>query len=58
VIIFSNRPARIVAEIRINLPRPRSQEARYTAGFDSLTKEIFGLINKNVNHSGAWSYEI
>jgi NitT/TauT family transport system ATP-binding protein len=58
VIIFSNRPARIVAEIRINLPRPRSQEARYTARFDALTKEIFGLINKSVIQAGQWSYDI
>ena len=47
VIVFSPRPARIVAEIRINLPRPRSAEVRFDAVFDQRAKEIFDLIHKS-----------
>jgi NitT/TauT family transport system ATP-binding protein len=45
--VFSPRPARIVAEIRINLPRPRSAEVRFDAVFDQRAKEIFDLIHKS-----------
>jgi NitT/TauT family transport system ATP-binding protein len=48
VIILSNRPAHVVAEIDIDLPRPRTQDARFTPAFDSLSKEIFGLIHQSV----------
>jgi len=47
VIVFSDRPARIVAEIKIPLPRPRTGDDRYDEGFDALVKEIFAHIHKS-----------
>jgi len=47
VIVFSDRPAHIVTEIKVNLPRPRTQEARFCEEFDRLIKEVFGLIHKS-----------
>ncbi|MGI6097288.1 MAG: ABC transporter ATP-binding protein [Dethiobacteria bacterium] len=38
--IFSARPARVVAEIEIELPRPRSQELLTSGEFAALKKEV------------------
>jgi len=58
VIVFSNRPAKIIAEIKINLPRPRSSEARYNAAFDEIVKNIFSLIHKSAGNKAGWFYEV
>jgi NitT/TauT family transport system ATP-binding protein len=58
VIVFSDRPARIVTEIKINLPRPRTQDARFSQDFDRLTKEVFGLIHKSSVKTAEWVYAI
>ncbi len=49
VIVFSDRPARIGTEFKINLPRPRTQEARYSPAFDYLAKEVFGVIHSSAS---------
>lgn len=58
VIVFSNRPARIVAEIRISLPRPRTASARYDAVFDDLVRQIFSYINSSNKSKASWCYEL
>ena len=40
VIVLSRRPGRLVADIDIDLPRPRSAELRYEPAFLRLTKLI------------------
>lgn len=47
VIVFSPRPARIAADIRINLPRPRTGEVRFDPVFEQQAKEIFDVIHQS-----------
>ena len=58
VVVFSGRPGRILAEIRINLPRPRTADAKYCSEFDLLTKKICGIIQHSASKKATWSYEI
>jgi NitT/TauT family transport system ATP-binding protein len=44
VIVFSNRPAKIVEEVHIDIPRPRAAEIRSSALFKELTDYIWSLI--------------
>lgn len=47
VIVFSPRPARIAADIKINLPRPRTGEVRFDPVFEQRSKEIFDVIHQS-----------
>jgi len=38
VMVFSPRPARIVAEMKVDLPRPRQEETRYDPKFLQFAK--------------------
>jgi NitT/TauT family transport system ATP-binding protein len=58
VIVFSNRPAKVIAEIKINLPRPRTADVRYNALFDELVKSIFSLIHKSAGNKAGWFYDV
>jgi len=58
VIVFSTRPARIVAEIKIKLPRPRNPDVKFEESFDRHVKEIFGLIHQSAAKKKEWSYDI
>ena len=44
VLVFSQRPGRIIKEVRVDLPRPRTEEIRYSAEFLRLEKELRGSI--------------
>jgi NitT/TauT family transport system ATP-binding protein len=47
VVIFSRRPARVVKEILVRLPEPRTQKARFTPDFtaaERLASEALGVI--------------
>jgi len=47
VVIFSRRPARVVTEILVRLPEPRSQKVRFTAAFTDAERrasEALGLV--------------
>jgi NitT/TauT family transport system ATP-binding protein len=46
VVVFSNRPARIVEEVDIDIARPRTAEVRSSAIFKELTDYIWSLILK------------
>ena len=49
VIVMSARPGRIAADLRIDLPRPRTVELRATEAFGKLNLEIFrALTGKTV----------
>ncbi len=41
VVIFSSRPGRVKAELRVDVPRPRQPATRYSAGFLELKKQIW-----------------
>jgi len=58
VIVFSTRPARIVAEIKIKLPRPRNPDVKFEEGFDRHVKEIFAHIHQSAPKKKEWSYDI
>lgn len=53
VIVFSQRPARVVAEIVIDIARPRHDATRKTNRFDALTNEIRDLILKTATERPA-----
>ncbi|MNC40133.1 Aliphatic sulfonates import ATP-binding protein SsuB [compost metagenome] len=58
VIVFSARPASIVEEIRISLPRPRSPQVRENPQFDRLAKKIWSLIHSTAERKEGQEYEI
>jgi len=47
VIVFSDRPARVVAEIRIDLPRPRTPQVKHSPRFAALTEQVWDLIHSS-----------
>lgn len=58
IIIFSARPAMIVEEVKINLPRPRSPQLKDNAEFDFLAKKVWGLIHTTAGKKVNVEYEI
>jgi NitT/TauT family transport system ATP-binding protein len=44
VIVFSNAPGRIVADIAVRAPRPRGARFRIDPEFVSVTNEVRGLL--------------
>jgi NitT/TauT family transport system ATP-binding protein len=47
VIVFSRRPARVVTEIAVKLPEPRSQKVRFTRPFthaERIASEALGIV--------------
>jgi len=44
VLVFSQRPGRIIKEVKVDLLRPRTEEIRYSAEFLRLEKELRGSI--------------
>jgi len=40
VLAFSNRPARLVLDMAVDLPRPRREDMRYTPEFGEMAKEL------------------
>jgi NitT/TauT family transport system ATP-binding protein len=45
VIVFSDRPGTVLADVEIDLPRPRDGRVRESTKFSRLTTEIWGLIH-------------
>lgn len=58
VVIFSNSPAHIVDEIKINLPRPRTANVKNNSEFDYLVKHIWDIIHKTAQKKVKLEYEI
>lgn len=48
VVVFSARPGRLKADIRINLPRPREPGLRKTADYAHLRNQIWDLLRDEV----------
>jgi NitT/TauT family transport system ATP-binding protein len=44
VLVMSDRPGRIVGELDVPFPYPRSPELRHTAEFGELTRQVSGLL--------------
>lgn len=44
VLVLSNRPAQIILDRKVDIPRPRSEEVRYTKKFQTLARELRSAI--------------
>jgi NitT/TauT family transport system ATP-binding protein len=44
VIVFSARPARVCAIVKIDIPRPRSLETKHGAQLQEYVKQVWSLI--------------
>ncbi|MEK6220760.1 MAG: ABC transporter ATP-binding protein [Chloroflexota bacterium] len=44
VLVFSDRPAEIKLDMRVDLPRPREEAMRYTPGFGGMAKQLRQMI--------------
>lgn len=58
VIVFSARPARILADIKINLARPRNPDVKNNPMFDAYMNKIWSLIHKSSHKEVRLEYEI
>lgn len=52
VIVFSARPAQILADIKINIPRPRDGVTKDSPEFRELETRIWSIIEANANIGG------
>jgi NitT/TauT family transport system ATP-binding protein len=52
VIVFSARPAQVLADIRIPIPRPRQGHIKESEEFRGLMNRIWSIIEGNVNMGG------
>ena len=41
IVVLSERPGRVKAEFAVHIPRPRSMETRFSAGFLALKRQIW-----------------
>jgi NitT/TauT family transport system ATP-binding protein len=48
ILVMTARPGRIAAEIRVDLPRPRSMATTHLGGYSSLFDQIYGLLRDEV----------
>lgn len=55
VVVMSASPGRVVAEIPIDLPRPRQLELRNTLEFNAYREQIWNLLEEQVRNSGSWT---
>jgi NitT/TauT family transport system ATP-binding protein len=53
VVVMSPRPGRIAADLKINLPRPRTVELRASEAFGRLSLEIFRALAGHGAGSGS-----
>ena len=44
VVVMSGRPGRVVAEIRVDFPRPRDEELEHSTRFLELTSNVRGAL--------------
>ncbi len=48
ILVMTARPGRIAAEIRVDLPRPRTMATTHLNGYSSLFGQIYGLLRDEV----------
>lgn len=53
VVVLAGQPARILADIKVDLPRPRTLETMGTEKFNALALELRRLFNTVAGHDGA-----
>ncbi len=53
VVVMSARPGRIMADIKIDLPRPRDLHIKRTAEFQAYEEQIWELISSQLKAAGA-----
>lgn len=46
VLVFSNRPARILTDLQVDLPRPRNSDTTSSPAFIAYTKQIYQLFRQ------------
>lgn len=51
VVVLTARPGRVKADVRVDLPRPRTLEIKRTAAFGAYVDEIWGYIEDEVKDS-------
>lgn len=52
VVVMSTRPGRVIADIRVPFPRPRTAEIRATAEFGELEQELWNLLSSQMTQKG------
>jgi NitT/TauT family transport system ATP-binding protein len=50
ILIFSARPGRPVAEVKVELPKPRNDETRSTKAFAEVRKEVSRLLHERTDY--------
>jgi NitT/TauT family transport system ATP-binding protein len=58
VIVFSDRPARVVTEICIDLPRPRTPQIKHSPRFAALVEQVWDLIHSSAGRRKEVRYAI
>ncbi|MEV6692817.1 ABC transporter ATP-binding protein [Micromonospora sp. NPDC051196] len=48
VVLISHRPGQVIADLRIELPRPRGQEVRHNPLFEKYYDDLYGLLTAEV----------
>lgn len=48
VVLISHRPGRVIADMQIDLPRPRGEECRQDPLFERYYDELYGLLTREV----------
>ncbi len=48
VVVLSKRPARVVGEVTVELPVPRSSQHRFQAGFPGLRSQVYELFGEGL----------
>ena len=44
IVVLSPRPGRVMADLEVDLPRPRSLETRFSPGFSALKRRIWEVL--------------
>jgi ABC-type nitrate/sulfonate/bicarbonate transport system ATPase subunit len=53
IIVMTPRPGRVRADVRVDLPQPRTVEQKLSLEFIELKREIVGMLHENRSQSGA-----
>jgi len=47
VVVFSSRPARVIEEVEVEIPKPREHSIRTSAAFQNLRGKVWDLLQSN-----------
>ncbi len=54
ILVMSSSPGRIVAEIKVDIARPRNLAIRHTPAFMAHREQIWNLLEEEIRGSGSW----